>query len=116
MKIKIFDEIGQRCIVKDQGQKVYEKIHPVLLKGETVTLDFSSVKQFASPFFNFAIGQLLKDIKKEDLDRLLIFENLIPDGRLVVKRVIENAGNYHADIDYQKIVDSILQQQGEDGE
>jgi hypothetical protein len=116
MKIKIFDEIGFRCIVKDQGQRIYDEIHPLLLDGQTVTLDFNGVKQFASPFFNFAIGQLLKDIKKEDLDKRLIFENLIPDGRMVVERVIENASNYHADIDYQKIVDSILQQQAEDGE
>ncbi|MDF5723445.1 MAG: STAS-like domain-containing protein [Rhizonema sp. PD37] len=36
-----------------------------------VELDFGEVDIFASPFFNFAIGQLLRDIKSKDLNRLL---------------------------------------------
>ena len=110
MELKIFDIIGKRCITKENGQRIFERIHPVLLKGENVTLDFGGVEQFASPFFNYAIGQLLKDIKDEDFEKLLRIDNLDKDGRLVVKRVIENAKNYHRDIDYKKVVDSILQQ------
>lgn len=110
MIVKIFDITGKRCIVKEQGQQIYDIIHPVLLKGETVTLDFDGVKQFASPFFNFAIGQLLKDLTRDDLQKQLFFENIVSDGMMVIEQVIENASNYHKDIDYQKIVDSILQQ------
>lgn len=110
MELKIFDIVGKRCITKENGQRIFERIHPALLKGENVTLDFGRVEQFASPFFNYAIGQLLKDIKDEDFEKLLRIDNLDKDGRLVVKRVIENAKNYHRDIDYKKVVDSILQQ------
>jgi len=110
MELKIFDIIGKRCITKENGQRIFERIHPVLLKGENVTLDFGGVEQFASPFFNYAIGQLFKDIKDEDFEKLLSIDNLGNDGHLVVKRVIENAKNYHRDIDYKKVVDSILQQ------
>lgn len=52
-------------------------------------MDFDGVAQFASPFFNFAIGQLLKDIEEKDLRRLLQVENLNETGKLVVERVIE---------------------------
>ena len=114
MKIFIKDKIGPRCIIKEDGQKVYEEIHDPLKNGETVTLDFESVNQFASPFFNFAIGQLLKDIKVDDLRRLLQIENLNESGRLVVKRVLENAAKYHGDKDYRKIVDDILEQQAKE--
>ena len=99
-----------------RSQRVYEKIYPELSKHQTVMLDFEGVAQFASPFFNFAIGQLLKDISIEDLRRLLHVKNLLPDGRLVIERVIENASRYHTDVDYRKIVDSILEQQAKESE
>lgn len=110
----IKDMIGLRCITRDDGQRVYDSIHSTLIEGESVTLDFEGVTQFASPFFNFAIGQLLKDISADHLKRLLFIENLVPEGRLVVGRVIENASRYHSDLDYQKIVDAILNQQAEE--
>ena len=116
MIVTIKDMIGQRCIVKEDGQRVYNAIHNVLKQGEAVVLNFEGVSQFASPFFNFAIGQLLKDIKEDDLRRRLQIENLTPTGRLVVERVIENASRYHTDVDYQKIVDSILEQQAKEEE
>lgn len=116
MRVTIKDMIGPRCIVKEDGQRVYDSIHDTLKKGEPVTLDFSGITQFASPFFNFAIGQLLKDISVEDLRRLLQIENLEPTGKLVVERVIENASRYHTDVDYRKIVDSILEQQAKEAE
>ena len=111
MKIAIKDKIGPRCIIKEDGQKIFDAIHEGLKKGEAVTLDFKAVSQFASPFFNFAIGQLLKDIKEGDLRRLLHIENLNETGKMVVERVIENAAKYHGNKDYRKIVDDILEEQ-----
>ncbi|MBF0497610.1 MAG: STAS-like domain-containing protein [Deltaproteobacteria bacterium] len=111
MRLSIKDKIGQRCIIKDDGQKIYDAIIESLKQGETVTLDFDGVTQFASPFFNYAIGQLLKDINEVDLRHLLQLENLNETGKLVVERVIENAAQYHGDKDYRKIVDDILEQQ-----
>ncbi len=111
MKLTIKDKIGPRCIIKEDGQKIYDEIHGHLKNGETVTLDFNGVSQFASPFFNFAIGQLLKDIPETDLRRLLQIEHMNETGKMVVERVIENAAKYHGDKDYRKIVDDILEQQ-----
>lgn len=114
MKVTVKDLIGPHCIVREDGQKVYDAIYPFLQRGETVMLDFAGVSQFASPFFNFAIGQLLKDVREEDLRRLLQIENLDPTGKLVVERVIDNAGRYHANVDYRNIVDAILKQQAQE--
>jgi hypothetical protein len=116
MKLTIRDLIGPRCIIKEDGQRVYNAMHDALIRGETVALDFTGVSQFASPFFNFAIGQLLKDIKEEDLRSLLQIENLNETGTMVVERVIENAAKYHSDKDYRKIVDDILEQQAKESE
>lgn len=114
MKINIKENIGPRCIIKEDGQKIYDAIYEVLKRGETVTLDFKDVSQFASPFFNFAIGQLLKDIKEADLRHLLHIENLNETGKMVVERVIENAAKYHGNKDYRKIVDDILAEQAKE--
>jgi len=116
MKLSIRDKIGPRCIIKEDGQNIYDQIHGSLKNGETVTLDFEGVNQFASPFFNFAIGQLLKDIQEDKLRRLLLIENLNETGKLVVERVIENAANYHGDKDYRKILDDILEQQAKESD
>ncbi|MCI0514980.1 STAS-like domain-containing protein [candidate division KSB1 bacterium] len=111
MELKIKNIIGIRCITRDDGQKIYAMIQPELLQKRSVKLDFKGVYQFASPFFNFAIGQLLKDFSIEELKRLLEIKNLLADGKLVVNRVIENASKYHQDVNYRQIVDSILEQQ-----
>lgn len=116
MELAIKSFIGARCIVKEDGQKVYEAIREPLKNGISVILDFTGVTQFASPFFNFAIGQLLKDIKEQDLSNLLKITNLDPTGRHVVRRVIENASQYQTDINYQKIIDDILEQQAKESE
>ena len=114
MKIHIKETIGPRCIIKEDGQHVFNAIHDVLKNGEKVTLNFDGVSQFASPFFNFAIGQLLKDIQENELRYLLTLEGLNDTGSLVVERVIENAAKYHGDKDYRKIVDDILAQQAKE--
>lgn len=116
MTLSIKDQIGPRCIIMEDGQKIYNAIHEPLKNGETVTLDFEGVNQFASPFFNFAIGQLLKDIPESNVRRLLAFDHLNETGMLVVERVIENAAKYHGDRDYRKIVDDILEQQAKESE
>ena len=113
MNILINKMIGPRCITKEDGQRVYEAIHENLKNSESVELDFENVSQFASPFFNFAIGQLLKDIKEDGLRKLLQIKNMDKAGRLVVERVMENAARYHGNEDYKKIVDEILAQQAE---
>ena len=114
MKLFIKEIIGKRCIIKEDGQKIFDAIHEPLKNGETVTLDFDGVNQFASPFFNFAIGQLLKDVPEADLRSMLQIDHLNETGKLVVERVIENAAKYHGSKDYKKIVDDILEQQAKE--
>ena len=65
-------------------------------------LDFTKVGVFASPFFNVAIGQLLRDIKSEDLNRLLKVSNMTPAGLAVLRRVIENSKRYYSDEKHAK--------------
>jgi len=111
MKIDVYDLIGEDCITLDDGQQVYERILPELREGRTVELDFSKVGVFASPFFNAAFGQLLKNLPGDDLNRLLNITNLNPVGMSVLRRVIENSKKYFSDPKYRRIVNKVLDEQ-----
>jgi len=111
MNLSVKSVVGTLCITHDAGQKVFDQIHPELSSGREVTIDFDGVSIYASPFFNAAIGQLLKDLKPDDLNRLLKVANLSDDGMSVVRRVIENAKNYYDDPNYRKHLEAALAQQ-----
>ena len=112
--INIRELIGENCITQEDGQRIYDLIHPEIQAGETVQLVFSTVGVFASPFFNAAIGQLLKDTKPEILNKLLKMDHLSDTCRLVLKRVIENAKQYYSDDAARKAIDDILTEQSEE--
>ena len=116
MEFNILSDIGSRCITQDDGQKIYEKIHDRLMNDEEVSLNFLDVNQFASPFFNFAVGQLLIDMEENKVRELLHFVNLSDLGNNVVNRVLENAGKYHKNKNYREIVDNILDQQSKNSQ
>ncbi|OBQ30592.1 MAG: hypothetical protein AN483_04830 [Aphanizomenon flos-aquae MDT14a] len=108
MMYKVYDIVGGYAITPDGGQKLYDQIHPCLLTGETVKLDFRRVKVFASPFVNFAFGQLLKDIPAEKLNQLLEFTFLNEDGRDVINHVMTRAKRYYSDEKYRNAVDTVI--------
>ena len=110
MLCKVYEVAGEYAIAAASGQKIYDQIHPVLVANNPVDLDFTDVKVFASPFFNYSIGQLLKDISTEDLNRLLSFTNLNNNGQTVLKQVITSAKRYYTDRNYQQAVDTVLEE------
>ncbi|HAX78108.1 MAG TPA: hypothetical protein DCY88_20390 [Cyanobacteria bacterium UBA11372] len=111
MRHDIHDLIGKACMTPDEGQKVYDLIYPELVANRPVELDFARVEIFASPFFNFAIGQLLRDISPDTLNRLLKFSHLNPVGRHVLTRVIENSKQYYSNENTRKAVDEVVSEQ-----
>jgi hypothetical protein len=113
MKHDIHNLVGKNCMTREDGQTIYNLTHPELLAGHPVELDFAEVEIFASPFFNFAIGQLLRDIKPESLNRLLKVSNLNPVGMQILKRVIENSKQYYLNENMSKAVDKVLRAQAE---
>lgn len=111
MKVEIHQIIGENCITLEDGKKVFDLIHPELIAGNAVELNFEKATVFASPFFNAAIGRLLKDIKPADLNRLLKIANLTPTGLTVLKRVIENSKEYYSNEEARKALDEVLLEQ-----
>ncbi|MEA5552883.1 STAS-like domain-containing protein [Anabaena cylindrica UHCC 0172] len=108
MMYKAYDIVGKYAITADGGQKLYDQIHSCLLTGNPVKIDFRGVKVFASPFVNFAFGQLLKDIPAEKLNQLLEFTFLNEDGSDVINHVMANAKRYYSDEKYRNAVDTVI--------
>jgi hypothetical protein len=113
MNCLVQETVGEDAITVDDGQTIHERIKPELLAGHEVELDFAGVDVFASPFFNAAVGQLLKDLKAEDLNRLLRVRNLNPVGNDLLRRVIENAKRYYASPDYRAAQAKVLERMSE---
>ena len=113
MKVDVYKIIGVNGITLEDGQKIFDITHPELIANKPVELNFDKVTVFASPFFNSAVGRLLKDIKPGDLNHLLKVSNLIPTGRVVLKRVIENSKQYYTDENARKALDAVLLEEAE---
>jgi hypothetical protein len=107
MKYQIRDLIGDYCVTPQSGQDVYDIVHPILLSQTEVELDFLGIKAYASPFFNYAIGQLLKDIPYEDLSCLVKYTNLSSVGNKVLDIVLDSAKRYYSDEHYRQAVNEV---------
>jgi hypothetical protein len=110
MEINIRQDLGENCMTLKQGQSLYDAIYPQLQSGETVELDFMGVRIFASPFFNYAIGQLLRDLKAERLNELLVIKNLNAVGSNTLELVIENAQRYYSDAKFRHAKDEVIRE------
>ena len=113
MSFQVQNLTGENAITTEDGQAVYDAIQPELAAKHSVELDFDEVTVFASPFFNAAVGQLLKDFCTDDLNRLLTVKNLVPAGHDVLHRVIENAKKYYSSPDYREAQKKVLRKMAE---
>lgn len=95
VRYKIEDLVGDLGITLEDGQKLFDQIHPDLASGKAVELDFRGVRVFASPFFNTGIGQLMRDLSPVEVRQRVKFTNLMTAGRNVLERVLENSGEFY---------------------
>jgi STAS-like domain of unknown function (DUF4325) len=111
MKYNIHNLIGAYCVTPQRGQELYDIIHPLLTEGTAVELDFLGVKAYASPFFNYAIGQLLKDMPDSDVNQLVKFSNLSSTGNSVIQRVMTSAKRFYTDDSYRQAVREVREEE-----
>ncbi|KAF1082366.1 MAG: hypothetical protein GQF41_1087 [Candidatus Rifleibacterium amylolyticum] len=95
--IKIADLIGSSlCISAEDGQKVFEKIKPLIQEGRTVVVSFERVTMLISLFLNAAIGQLYGTFSEEEIRARVNVNGLADDDLEMLKRVVDNAKRYYA--------------------
>ena len=107
MKYEIGKLIGQYCMTVEDGDKLYNLIHPELVAGHPVELDFAEVIICSPPFLHPGIGRLFKDIQLEDFHRLLEVSNLNHLSMTGFKLAIEDAHKYYTDENFRNIIDEV---------
>lgn len=96
IKIKVVELIGSSlCISVEDGQKVFDKIYPLIKDKKDVLISFENVSMLISLFLNVAIGQLYGSLQDEEIRSHLDVEGLSADDLDLVKHVVENAKKYY---------------------
>lgn len=95
--IKIADIIGSNlCISSEDGQKVFDKIIPLIKDGKKINISFERIETIISLFLNSSIGQLYGEFNEDALREQLTVSHLEGDDFEILKRVIENAKSYYS--------------------
>ena len=98
LQISIFEVVGgPSCVASNDGQKVYDRLAAALQADRYVTLSFHKVTTLTAAFLNTAIGQLYGTFSEEQIRSRLKVENIEPDDRALLKRVVDNAKLYFKD-------------------
>ena len=93
--VRVHDIIGgPLCVSAEDGQRLHDKILPLLKADTPIVLSFESVDTIISAFLNPAIGQLYGELSEDDIGRLLSVHDMADDDREILDRVIENAVAY----------------------
>jgi hypothetical protein len=93
--VRIFDIVGgPLCVSADDGQRVHDKIVPLLQQGQPVALSFEQVETVISAFLNAAIGQLYGEFPEGRVRELVTVRDMDGEDQAVLKRVVDNAKAY----------------------
>lgn len=95
IRVRVYDVVGgPLCVSAEDGQKVYEKIAPLLRQGLKVSLSFDQVETMISAFLNAAIGQFYGEFMEEQIREQLSVREMDQEDLALLKRVVENAKTY----------------------
>jgi hypothetical protein len=95
--VRAFDVIGSSLgVSSDDGQKVHDKVAPLLREGRKVSLSFDRIETIISAFLNAAIGQLYGEFPEEKIRALFNVRDMAQEDLALLKRVVDNAKLYFA--------------------
>ena len=96
--LSVYEIVGSAlCIASEDGQKVYDRIEGALKEGRSVALSFRNVSSLTSAFLNAAIGQLYGSFDEKEIRGKLKVQDMEPDDRALLKRVVDTAKDYFKD-------------------
>lgn len=106
---KASDLVGELAMDTNDGKKVYDVIHPELLAGHNVELDFEGVRIIAPAFWGRTVADLFLDIKPEEFHRLFKAINLSPNDIEGLELMVEDAIEYHTNPAVRAAVDAVME-------
>ena len=114
--IRVFDIVGgPLCVSSEDGQKIHDKIAPLLREGYNVVVSFDRVETLISAFLNAAIGQLYGEFGEEEIRASFTVKDMSQEDLSLLKRVVDNAKIYFSDPDrYRKAVQPLSEEEDEE--
>ena len=95
--VRVFDIVGRGVgVFANDGQRVYDRIAPLLKKEQPVVLSFEQMETMNATFFNAAIGQLYRKYSAEWIRELLSVRDMEADDQETLKRVVDSAKRYYS--------------------
>ena len=82
------------CVSSSDGQRLHDKIAPLLEEGTPVVLSFERVDILISAFLNAAVGQLYGKLPEDRIRELISVRDLAADDLYMLSRVVDNAKLY----------------------
>lgn len=91
MVVKIRDLVGQYCVSRAEGNKVYEYIKHIWDKSNKITLSFEGVDISTLSFFNAAFSPFVFDHPIDDIRNKLTLTNLSEKDKFLLNKSIKAA-------------------------
>jgi hypothetical protein len=96
--VRVYDIVGGPLGVStEDGQRLHDKIAPLLKAGTPVVLSFERIETMISAFLNAAVGQLYGELSEDSVDHLLSVSDMALDDSHVYQHVVTNAKAYFKD-------------------
>ena len=110
LDISVFEIVGSPLsVASEDGQKVYDRIAAALREERNVTVSFRNVTSLTSAFLNAAIGQLYGFFSEDEIRARLRVQDMEPDDRALLKRVVDTAKEYFKDPRrFEQLVEEVL--------
>jgi hypothetical protein len=103
VSIRVLDIVGRPLAVDTaDGQRLHDKIAPLLREGRKVVLSFDGISMVITAFLNAAIGQLYGEFPEPTVDSLLEVRNLLPVFQPTFDKSCELSKAYFRDPDRLK--------------
>jgi hypothetical protein len=108
--IRVLDLIGRPLAVDTaDGQRLHDKIAPLLREGRKVVLSFDGINMVITAFLNAAVGQLYGEFPLETVDSLVEVRNLLPVFQATFEKSCELSKAYFRDPDrLKKAIEEVM--------
>lgn len=81
---------GEKCYSHEQGEKLFDRIAPAIIKSNHVKLQFGQVEKYDLPFFDSAVGPIARRYSKTFLFDHVTFLGLDASGEFFLNKALEN--------------------------
>lgn len=83
--------MASMAMTEETGMKLRREIEKSMLDSDEVTLDFSGIEFFATPFFNSSVGYYIMQWSPEEFEKKVHLINLSELGEETYKHSYQNA-------------------------